>query len=102
MPGLIEMTMAEKLIIFVILGAALNIPFGSYRSLTRKFSLAWILAIHLPIPFLVILRSVAFHLPVWSIAFSLAAAVAGQVIGGKIPHCGQGVRRLLFRQVSPV
>lgn len=96
------MSLAEKLIIFAILGAALNIPFGSYRSLTRKFSLAWVLSVHLPIPFLIVLRSVAFHLPAWSIAVSLIAAVAGQIIGGMIPHCGQGVRRLLFRPVSPI
>ncbi|MDP1809548.1 MAG: hypothetical protein Q8L35_08445 [Actinomycetota bacterium] len=96
------MILAEKLIVFVIVGTALNIPFGSYRRLTRKFSVAWLLSIHLPVLFLILLRSVAFHLPVWSIAFSLASAVAGQIIGDRSPRCGLGVRRLLFRQVSPV
>lgn len=96
------MILAEKLVVFIILAMAINIPFGSYRRLTRKFSLAWFLSIHLPIPFLIILRSVAFHLPAWTIAVSLVAAVAGQIIGGRLPRCGLGVRRLLFKQISAV
>lgn len=96
------MVLAEKLIAFLILGIALNIPFGSYRRLTRKFSLAWWLSIHLPIPILILLRSYAFQLPAWSIALSLAAAVTGQIIGGRLPRCGLGIRRLLFRQVNPI
>ncbi len=95
------MVLAEKLIAFAILGVALNIPFGSYRLLTRKFSLAWWLSIHLPIPILIILRSLLFQLPTWSIAVSLAAAVGGQIIGGRLPGCGRGVRRLIFRQPTP-
>jgi hypothetical protein len=34
----------------------LNIPFGYWRGGTRKFSLQWYLAIHLPIPFIVFIR----------------------------------------------
>lgn len=34
----------------------LNIPFGFWRGNTRKFSLPWFLAIHIPIPLIVLLR----------------------------------------------
>lgn len=94
--------LAEKLIAYILIVVVLNFPFGSYRLLTRKFSLAWFLSIHLPIPFIIVLRSVAFKLPLWAIPISLASAVAGQLLGGMAPRCGQGVRRLLFRQIKPV
>lgn len=34
----------------------LNLPFGYWRAGTRKFSWGWILAIHLPVPLVVLLR----------------------------------------------
>ena len=33
-----------------------NIPFGYWRVNVDKFSLLWILSIHLPIPFIILLR----------------------------------------------
>lgn len=81
--------MVEKLLVFTLLAIVLNIPFGSYRLLTRKFSLAWWLAIHLPIPVIIILRKVAFNLPLWVIPISIASAVVGQIYGGKIALFGQ-------------
>ncbi len=33
-----------------------NIPFGYWRANTKKFSLQWILAIHLPVPVVIALR----------------------------------------------
>ncbi len=34
----------------------LNVPFGFWRDTVRKFSWRWILAIHLPVPLVVLLR----------------------------------------------
>jgi hypothetical protein len=34
----------------------MNIPFGFWRGLVRKFSWQWILAIHLPVPIIIFLR----------------------------------------------
>lgn len=34
----------------------LNIPFGYWRENVKKFSLQWVLAIHLPVPLIIILR----------------------------------------------
>jgi hypothetical protein len=93
--------LVEKLIAYILIVVVLNVPFGSYRLLTRKFSLGWFLAIHLPIPFIIVLRSLAFRLPLWVIPISLISAVAGQLLGGMAPRCGQGVRKLVFRQTSP-
>ncbi len=39
------------LIIFII-----NLPFGYWRGGERKFSLQWFLAIHIPVPIIVLLR----------------------------------------------
>jgi len=61
----------------------LNIPFGFWRAGVRKFSLQWILAVHLPIPFVVTLR-VCSGLG-WSLAsfpFVIAAYLTGQYLGG--------------------
>ena len=34
----------------------LNLPFGYWRAGTRKFSWQWAMAIHLPVPFVILLR----------------------------------------------
>ncbi len=33
-----------------------NVPFGYWRANVKKFSIQWILAIHLPVPFIIALR----------------------------------------------
>ena len=33
-----------------------NLPFGYWRANVNKFSLQWVLAIHLPVPFVIALR----------------------------------------------
>lgn len=61
----------------------LNLPFGYLRGKSRKFSPAWILYIHLPVPFVFVMRSWA-ELSYVVIPVLLAGAVAGQLIGGRI------------------
>ncbi|MFA5802877.1 MAG: hypothetical protein WC911_10445 [Thermoleophilia bacterium] len=59
----------------------LNLPFGFYRASVRKFSWQWFLAIHLPVPFIFILRITSGT--AWTIIPALVAcAVAGQLLGG--------------------
>ncbi len=48
--------MASKITIISLIIFLINIPFGYWRSNVKKFSLQWFLAVHLPIPFIVILR----------------------------------------------
>ena len=58
-----------------------NLPLGRWRSTVKKFSLPWFLAVHLSIPLIVLLR-VRLGLNAWDIPLNLAAAVAGQFVGG--------------------
>ncbi len=65
------------------LGVLLNLPFGWLRARARRFSFAWFLYIHLPIPLLFVLRHL-LGLNYWAIPFSLAGAVLGQVLGSRL------------------
>jgi hypothetical protein len=91
--GIICRTFGEKLDVsfndVVILGAltaftlALNLPFGLMRSKAERYSLRWFLCIHLPIPFIYLLRKY-FMFSAPAIPLLFAAAVLGQIGGGKI------------------
>jgi hypothetical protein len=65
----------------------INIPFGYWRQHVRKFSLGWILAVHLPVPFVVLLRF-SFHLgfQLYTYPFLVIAFFLGQFFGGKVYH----------------
>lgn len=92
------MPLLAKILLFIFVVILLNIPFGSYRNKTRKFSIAWFLSIHLPIPLIILMRRSLFyesiHIgsfslnPLWIIPFSISAAVAGQLIGKRFNWFG--------------
>ncbi len=63
-----------------LVALALNLPFGAWRSATRRFSKLWFLAVHLPVP-VVLLARVATDLSARLIPVLVVAAVAGQVLG---------------------
>ncbi|NPA36332.1 MAG: hypothetical protein GXO47_05735 [Chlorobi bacterium] len=48
--------MAVKLTIICIVTFLMNIPFGYWRNNVKKFSVQWFLAVHIPIPFIIIMR----------------------------------------------
>jgi hypothetical protein len=61
----------------------LNLPFGYWRSRSRRFSLEWFLAVHLPVPAVVALRilaSLGWHLITFPVL--IGAFFFGQVAGG--------------------
>lgn len=58
-----------------------NLPLGRWRASVSKFSVKWFLAVHLSIPLIIFLR-VKLGLSAWDIPLNLAAAVAGQMVGG--------------------
>jgi len=66
----------------VLATATLNLPFGAYRVTVRKLSVKWFLAIHLPIPFIFLLRMSVGYSP-WFIPWLFVGAVSGQIIGGR-------------------
>jgi hypothetical protein len=60
----------------------LNVPFGYWRAGVRKFSLSWALAIHLPIPLVILLRlntGIGFHFVTYPVL--VGAFFAGQQVG---------------------
>ena len=63
----------------------LNLPFGYWRAGTRKFSLPWILAVHLPVPLVIVLRSISgmgFRLATFPVM--IGAYFAGQYLGARL------------------
>jgi hypothetical protein len=64
---------------------AINLPFGYWRDATRKFSLSWVLAIHLPIPAVVALR-VYSHIGFALLTYPLVVGsfFLGQFTGGRL------------------
>jgi hypothetical protein len=60
-----------------------NIPLGYLREGAKRYSLRWFIFIHLSIPFIIALRVV--NGVGWRvIPFTLALAVAGQWLGGRV------------------
>lgn len=76
--------MVIKLILVALVTFFLNLPCGYWRQGSVRFSLSWILAVHLPIPFVVGLRYITglgFH---WSsYPAILVAYMAGQYLGAR-------------------
>ena len=63
----------------------LNLPFGYWRAGTRKFSWQWALAIHLPVPFVILLRlysGLGWHWSTFPVLIS--AFFLGQFAGARL------------------
>ena len=63
----------------------LNLPFGFWRAGTRKFSFAWFVAVHAPVPLVVgmrLLTGTRFSLR--SVLLFAPAYLAGQFLGGRL------------------
>jgi hypothetical protein len=69
--------------VICIITFVLNLFFGYFRAREKKYSFKWFLFVHLPIPIVVFARLYA-HLDYRVIPVFLVAAVAGQIIGGKV------------------
>ncbi|MCX8104275.1 MAG: hypothetical protein N3D80_00200 [Ignavibacterium album] len=73
-----------NLIIVSLLTFLINIPFGYWRANVQKRSFQWILAIHIPVPFVVFMRfyyELGFELYTYPIV--VAAFFLGQFAGVK-------------------
>ena len=63
----------------------LNLPFGFWRAGVRKFSPAWFLAVHLPVPLIVGIRLAAglgWRLSTFPVL--VGAFFGGQFLGGRL------------------
>jgi hypothetical protein len=73
------------LLVVAILVFLINMPFGYWRSGVPRFSLQWILAIHLPVPLIVACRiflGLGWHLSTFPVL--IGAFFVGQLAGGKL------------------
>jgi hypothetical protein len=67
----------------VLAAAVINIPFGYFRQGAEKFSFAWYFYVHISIPLIIYLRIKSGFS--WKlIPLTVAGAVLGQIIGGRI------------------
>ncbi|MDY0300801.1 MAG: hypothetical protein RBQ99_04340 [Trichlorobacter sp.] len=74
---------AFSFIILILLAFIASIPCGYIREYFRKFSIPWLLMAHMSIPLIYHMRNISgFGWKV--IPFTLASAILGQIIGGKI------------------
>jgi hypothetical protein len=63
----------------------LNLPFGYWRVHVRRFSFPWILAVHLPVPLVFIVRilgGVGWHIQTFPLL--AGAYFVGQYLGGNL------------------
>jgi hypothetical protein len=77
-----------SLLVFVI-----NIPFGFWRDRVRRFSPQWLLAVHIPVPFVVacrLLLGLGWHLVTFPVL--IGAFCAGQFAGGRLQRLINGAR----------
>lgn len=77
------MQAAIPVIGLVLIAFVISLPCGYLRQNYKKYSFMWFLLIHLPIPFIVLLRiaeGISWHV----IPLTLGGSVAGQILGGRM------------------
>lgn len=84
-----------KLLLISFFVFLLNIPFGYWRANVKRFSTQWFLAIHIPVPFIVVLRLLSgIGFSWYTYVFLVGAFFLGQKFGALImrwihEHCHQ-------------
>jgi hypothetical protein len=88
-----EVTRLVRIVTVLAIVVLVTLPFGFYRAYTRKLSLRWFLAIHLPVP-LIFLARFESHLSYAFIPFTSMAFAAAQLLGARAGRWWQGRRPL--------
>ena len=73
--------MLITLLVLTLIALILNLPFGYMRSTTKKFSFKWFICIHIPIPFVILMR-VWLGFSYQAIPLLLIGSMLGQLLGG--------------------
>jgi len=77
----------SHVLIVVLLTFLVNIPFGYWRAKTKKLSKEWFLAVHLPVPLIVLFRLLlGVHLNIPTVVVFVIAFFLGQRVGILINH----------------
>jgi len=71
-----------RVIVVLAVVMLVTLPFGFYRAYTRKFSLRWFVAIHVPV-ILVFLARFESHLSYAFIPLTSLAFVTAQILGAR-------------------
>ena len=77
------MTGVIRFIIVLIVSFGISVPLGTWRAISKKFSISWFAAIHLAVPIIYYFR-VSNDFPYWTIPAFVAASLLGQVAGGSL------------------
>jgi hypothetical protein len=73
---------ASEILIAALVIFLINIPFGYWRGGTRRFSWQWYLAIHIPVPLIVLIRIYYdFGWGIKTYAYFVLAFFLGQLLG---------------------
>ena len=62
----------------------INTFFGYWRSSTRRFSVQWLMAIHIPVALAIVARLLLLEWDWATVPIFVAAFIAGQYVGGII------------------
>lgn len=71
------------LVALSLLTFLVNLPFGYFRGRSRRFSLPWFLCIHIPV-LVIFMARVFLDAELQIVPILFVAALAGQVIGGRL------------------
>lgn len=78
------------LLSLAVVSLTINFALGAWRQVFPKLSFWWFVTIHLSVPLIYLLR-VQTGSPIWAIPILVGAAVAGQMLGGRlVPTLVQG------------
>lgn len=85
MPLLISFTTTAWMVFYTAVATfLLNLPFGYFRARYKKLSFMWFLMIHLPVPFVILIRSYFGLKLTWMLApFLFGPFFLGQWVGRK-------------------
>jgi hypothetical protein len=71
----------------MIIVFALNLPFGYWRANVKKFSLAWFISVHVPVPVIIFLRiyfGLGWHISTFPLL--VGAYFCGQLLGARLHY----------------
>jgi hypothetical protein len=78
-----RMTLSSRIALVALLILLLNLPFGFWRAGVRKFSPAWFVSVHAPVPLAIGLRlSSGLGWRPATLPLFVGAFFAGQFLGG--------------------
>ncbi|MCL6473244.1 MAG: hypothetical protein K6T91_10630 [Firmicutes bacterium] len=75
-------TLILRLVLMLTAIFVITLPFGYWRAGAERLSRDWFLAIHIPVPIVILLR-LGFHFGWWALLFTIPAFAAGQYAGAR-------------------